>query len=131
MKSCAVSEDKSWACCERGIVDCTCGFNSPERIVHVLTQHNKWRRGETDIQLSPIVIGLAIDVAIEYIKAAKKHSNMTSEESNYSVFTDCHDITVIDNLIDFSKKEQRELYFETWQLIQAKENLRKALESLK
>lgn len=73
MKSCAVSEGKSWACCERGITDCTCGFNSPERIVHILNEYNKWRRGGTGIQISPNVIGLAIDSAIEYIKEDSKH----------------------------------------------------------
>lgn len=64
-------------------------------------------------------------------KAAKEQSNSTQSESNYDVFADCNDITAIDNMIDFSKKEQRELYFAIWQLIQAKENLYKAIESLK
>lgn len=65
---CAETQGKSWATCELGITACQCGFDSIDRVVHVLKHHNKWRRGADIDAIEPKVIGMAIDSAIELLE---------------------------------------------------------------
>ena len=40
-----------------------------ERYLHVLTEHNKWRRGDNSLRMQdPKELGKAIDFAVDYIK---------------------------------------------------------------
>ena len=72
MTICAEADGRSWASCTRGIQGCICGFDSPHRVAHVLQVHNQWRRGEIEIDESPCpsAVGMAIDAAVEIVKAS-------------------------------------------------------------
>ena len=47
-----------------------CGFDNLHRVANVLEVHNKWRRGEIEIDESPCpsAVGKAIDAAIEHLR---------------------------------------------------------------
>jgi hypothetical protein len=46
-----------------------------EVVLKILQQHNRWRRGEEIPMLSPEIIGLAIDKAIELLKKSDFNEN--------------------------------------------------------
>lgn len=66
MTICAEADGRSWQHCTRGIQGCICGFDNPHRVAHVLRMHNKFRRGEIEMDQAPSAnaVGLAIDAAI-------------------------------------------------------------------
>ena len=72
MTVCAEYVGRSWATCTRGISGCVCGFDDLSRVSYVLEMHNKWRRGDIDMEdsPSPCAVGKAIDAAIMHINNA-------------------------------------------------------------
>lgn len=76
MTVCAEFAGRSWATCTRGIQGCVCGFDDLHRVARVLEVHNKWRRGDIEIDEAPCpsAVGKAIDAAIAHLRF-----NATSE----------------------------------------------------
>lgn len=75
MTICAEYDGRTWTSCTRGIEGCICGFDSIDRVAHVLAEHNRWRRGEEGApQIHPAAIGQAIDEAVKWLRSesAKK-----------------------------------------------------------
>lgn len=69
MTICAETAGRSWQSCTRGIQGCVCGMDNEFRVAHVLKMHNRFRRGEIEMDASPSpqVVGLAIDAAVEML----------------------------------------------------------------
>ena len=70
MTVCAEFAGRSWATCTRGIQGCVCGFDDLHRVARVLEVHNKWRRGDIEIDEAPCpsAVGKAIDAAIAHLR---------------------------------------------------------------
>ena len=45
--------------------------------IEILERHNKWRRGSNTTQIDPTVLGIAIDIILNYIKQ-KNYENKSN-----------------------------------------------------
>ena len=74
MTVCAEFAGRSWATCTRGIQGCVCGFDDLNRVAQVLEVHNKWRRGDIEIDESPCpaAVGKAMEAAIAHLRIGSK-----------------------------------------------------------